>query len=90
MTRIAIILLALLAVLIGGVLGALNADPVTLDLLWVTVNWPLGLVLVLALSVGLLLGMGLTWLAAVLPLRWRLRRMGGATPRDQEAGPGDA
>ena len=75
MTRIAIVILALRAVGLGGIVGALNADPVQIDLLWTQLNWPLGLVLMLALSVGLLLGLLLTWLAAVLPLRWQVRRL---------------
>lgn len=74
MYRLIFIVIAVLAVAAGLLLGTLNADPVTLDLLWVQLNWPLGLVLVMALSVGILLGMAFTWLLQVWPARLALRR----------------
>ncbi len=67
-------LVALLAVALGLVIGTLNPDPVTLDLLWVQLHWPLGLVLLTTLTAGLLLGLLLLWLLQVLPLRIALRR----------------
>lgn len=68
------ILVALLAVTIGLLLGTLNASPVTVDLLWVQLRWPLGLVLVVALALGILLGVAATWLLQVWPARVALRR----------------
>lgn len=74
MYRLLFILIALLAVAIGLLLGTLNAEPVTLDLLWVQLDWPLGLVLVSALTLGVLLGVGATWVLQVWPARMALRR----------------
>ncbi len=80
MYRLIFIIIALLAVLGGLVVGTLNADPVTLDLLWVQINWPLGLVLVAALAIGVLLGVTLTWILQVWPARLALRRARSALP----------
>ena len=74
MYRIAFILVTILAVFLGLVVGTLNSDPVTLDLLWVQIDWPLGLVLLTASAAGLLLGLLLAWLFSVLPLKARLRK----------------
>lgn len=76
MYRIAFILVTLLAVFLGLVVGTLNSAPVTLDLLWVQIEWPLGLVLLTAGAAGLLLGLLLAWLFSVLPLKARLRKAG--------------
>lgn len=73
--RIGFILLALAAVTLGLVVGTLNSEPVVVDLLWVQIDWPLGLVILISLVLGLLLGMLLVWLTAVLPARMRLRRL---------------
>lgn len=91
MYRLIFIVIAVLAVAAGLLLGTLNADPVTLDLLWVQLNWPLGLVLVMALAVGVLLGMVFTWLLQVWPARLALRRARAAgqrpaTPSDPDVG----
>lgn len=80
MFRIAFWLVALLAVAIGLVVGTLNSEPVAVDLLWVQLQWPLGLALLSALFGGVLLGLLLAWLFSVLPLRARLRRMSGGGP----------
>lgn len=48
----------LLVVLIGLTLHARNAQPVTLDLYFLTLQQPLSLLLALALLAGALLGMG--------------------------------
>lgn len=82
MYRLLFILIALLAVAIGLLLGTLNAEPVTLDLLWVQLDWPLGLVLVSALTLGVLLGVAATWVLQVLPARMALRRARRAADAD--------
>lgn len=64
----------MIAVACGLLLGTLNAEPVTLDLLWVQLDWPLGLVTVMALALGVLLGIAATWIIQVWPLRMALRR----------------
>jgi uncharacterized integral membrane protein len=74
MAKLIFIILALLAVATGLVLGTLNAEPVTVDLLWIQLNWPLGLVLVSTLALGILIGMAGTWLLQVWPARMELRR----------------
>ena len=81
MLKALFILLAVLAAAAGLLLGTLNSEPVVLDLLWVQLQWPLGLVVVIMLAAGLLLGVLMTWLTAVLPLRLARRRSAGpATP----------
>jgi uncharacterized membrane protein YciS (DUF1049 family) len=69
MLKFLFILLAVVAAVAGLLLGTLNSEAVVLDLLWVQLHWPLGLVVVVMLAAGLLLGVVMTWLAAVLPLR---------------------
>ena len=73
--RIGFGLLALVAVAIGLIVGTFNAQEVTLDLLWIRLQWPLGLILLCALVLGLLLGAGAVSLAQVLPLRMKLRKL---------------
>ena len=77
MYRIAFILVTVLAVALGLVIGTLNPDTVQLDLLWIQLEWPLGLALLTAGTFGLLLGLLLAWFFSILPLRARLRRAGG-------------
>jgi uncharacterized integral membrane protein len=72
--RIAFIIVTALAVAAGLLIGTLNATVVSLDLLWIQLEWPLGLVLLCAAAVGLLLGLSLAWFFSVLPLRARLRK----------------
>ncbi|MEE4173032.1 MAG: LapA family protein [Xanthomonadales bacterium] len=74
MAKLIFTVLALLAVATGLVLGTLNADPVLVDLLWVQLNWPLGLVLVSTLALGILIGMAGTWILQVWPARLALRQ----------------
>lgn len=82
MYRLLFILLALLATAAGLLVGTLNSDPVRLDLLWFQLEWPLGLVVVLMFASGLLLGVGATWLFAVLPQRVAARRAARASSGD--------
>jgi uncharacterized integral membrane protein len=53
--------------------GTLNSDPVQLDLLWNQYQLPLGLVILLGFSLGLLTGLAVVYLSRVLPLRLQLR-----------------
>lgn len=87
MYKLIFILLAILAIGGGLMVGALNADPVNLDLLWVQLDWPLGLVLVVGFALGVLLGVALTWLLQVWPARLALRRAEATSRR--RAGPAD-
>jgi uncharacterized integral membrane protein len=72
--RIGFIIVITLAVALGTVIGTLNSDTVSVDLLWVQLEWPLGLLILSILFVGLLLGLGLAWFFGIVPLRVRLRK----------------
>lgn len=74
MYRIAFILVTVLAVALGLLVGTLNSAPVVLDLLWIQLEWPLGLVVLAACAAGLGLGLLLAWLFSILPLKARLRK----------------
>ena len=87
MFRIASIIVIVLAVAAGLLIGTLNSEIAMLDLLWLRLEWPLGLIVLCAAAAGLLLGFLLLWLFTVLPLRTKLRKalrqgagLGGASP----------
>lgn len=86
MYRIAFILVTALAVALGLLVGTLNSDTVSLDLLWLQLNWPLGLILLTAGAAGLLLGLLLAWLFSILPLKARLRKAGDSGGRVDTTG----
>jgi len=69
--RIGFIIVLILAISLGLVAGTLNHEIVALDLLWVRIQWPLGLLVLAAVAAGLLFGLALAWLFSVLPLRMR-------------------
>jgi uncharacterized integral membrane protein len=67
-------LIALLCLAVGIVVGALNPQPVAVDLGLATLHSTLGVCILLALLLGVIVG-GLVIVAGVvLPLRQRLRR----------------
>jgi uncharacterized integral membrane protein len=72
--RIAFILITALAVALGLLIGTLNSQVASLDLLWIQLDWPLGLIVLVASAAGLLLGLALAWFFSILPLRARLRK----------------
>jgi uncharacterized integral membrane protein len=72
--RIIVILIVALALALGLVIGTLNPDPASLDLLWIQIRWPMGLLVLSACAFGLLAGIALAWVFSVLPLRARLRK----------------
>lgn len=74
MYRIAFIFIAALAVAAGLLIGTLNSEVTSLDLLWIQLEWPLGLIVLCAAAAGLLLGLLLAWFFSILPLRARLRK----------------
>ena len=76
MYRIAFIVITVAAVALGLLIGTLNSGSVVLDLLWLQLQWPLGLVVLAAMAAGLLLGLLVAWFFSVLPLRARLRKTG--------------
>lgn len=74
MKRIGFILVAVAAILTGLIVGTLNSVPVSLDLLWVQLEIPLGLAILLGFSTGLIAGLSMVYLGGVLPLRLQLRK----------------
>ncbi len=74
MYRIFFIIVVILAVALGLLVGTLNSDLVKVDLLWVQLEWPLGLLILSASVFGLFLGLLLAWLLSILPLRSQLRK----------------
>ena len=75
MNRIGFGLVAILAVVLGLLIGTFNPDSAHLDLLWVQLDWPLGLLILVAFVFGLLLGFCLVYLSHVFPLRLRIRKL---------------
>jgi len=69
------IVVSVLAIVLGLLVGTLNHEMTSLDLFWVQINWPLGLLMLAALSTGLIIGLVFAWLFKVLPLRVQLRRV---------------
>jgi len=59
---------------LGLVIGTLNPDMASLDLLWFQIRWPMGLLVLSACALGLLIGLVLAWFFSILPLRARLRK----------------
>jgi putative membrane protein len=72
--KIGFILMALVAIVVGLLVGTLNSGPVQLDLLWFQLELPLGLVILLGFSLGVITGLGMLYLARVLPLQLQLRK----------------
>ena len=74
MYRIGFIIVAVLAIALGLLIGTLNSETVGVDLLWVQLQWPLGLLVLCVFAVGLLIGLLLVWFFGMVPLRARLRK----------------
>lgn len=72
--RLIRLIAAIACILLGAVVGALNTQPVALDLGMVTIHSSLGLSVLVALLLGVLVGGGILAIAVVAPLRRRLRR----------------
>ncbi|MFC1688438.1 lipopolysaccharide assembly protein LapA domain-containing protein [Pseudomonadota bacterium] len=74
MYRIVFIVVAVLAVALGLLIGTLNSDTVSIDLLWIQLQWPLGLLLLCIFAVGLISGLLVCWFFGIVPLKARLRK----------------
>lgn len=83
MYRIIFIIIVTLAVFTGLLLGTLNAETVNVDLLWLQIQWPLGLLILSSAAAGFLLGIFLTWFFTILPLRVQLRKLRSEDPYGQ-------
>ena len=81
MYRILLYAVAALAILTGLIVGAQNAAITELDLLFWTISWPLGLLIVLAFVFGLLIGLLAVYVLRVIPLKITLRRQAKANPQ---------
>ena len=77
--RLIRLLIALLCLAVGLVVGALNHQPVVIDLGFNTLHATLGVSVLVALLLGALIGGLAVTASVVLPLRQRLRRVGTAT-----------
>ena len=85
MKRLGFILVALVAIVVGLLVGTLNSSPVPLDLLWVQFELPLGVVILLGFSLGILLGLSTVYLVRVLPLRLQLRKARSALAKKENS-----
>lgn len=76
---------AIACILLGGIIGALNTQPIALDLGMATIRASLGLSLLVALLLGVVVGGSILAISVVAPLRRRLRRAENAarTPRSE-------
>ena len=74
MKKLGFILVAILAIVVGLLVGTLNSSPVQLDLLWVQFDLPLGLAILLGFSMGVVMGVAAFYLMRILPLRLQLRK----------------
>ena len=72
--RLVFIIIAVLAVAMGLLVGTLNSDTVAVDLLWVQLQWPLGLLILSVLAIGLTVGLLFAWIFGIIPLRAKLRK----------------
>lgn len=77
---------AVACLLAGGLVGALNPQPVALDLGFATLHTSLGLGVLVALLLGVLAGGLLVAVGVVAPLRQRLRRAEAARAPATEPG----
>lgn len=75
MNRLIFGLVAIIAIVVGLLVGTLNAEKVLLDLLWFQLEWPLGLLILFSLASGLLIGLILSYLSRVIPLRMKVRKL---------------
>ena len=74
MKKLGFILVAVVAIVVGLMVGTLNSSPVQLDLLLVQFELPLGLAILLGFSLGVVMGVSAIYLARILPLRLQLRK----------------
>jgi uncharacterized integral membrane protein len=81
--KLGFILMAIVAIVVGLLVGTLNYSPVQLDLLWVQFELPLGLAILLGFSLGVVLGLSVIYLGRVLPLRIQLRKARAALVKQE-------
>ena len=74
MTRWLLLALALVVIAASAVFGAINAEPVALDLYAGSIRLPLGVLILGAMLVGCLLGGAVLYGTVIVPLRMRLSK----------------
>lgn len=72
--RLIRLIVAIACLLLGAIVGALNTQPVLLDLGFASVRASLGLSVLVALLLGVVVGGTILAVGVVAPLRRRLRR----------------
>ena len=80
MYRTLLYIFAAIAVILGLLIGVFNAQRVELDLFWIKLDWPLGLLIVLAFVGGLLAGILALYVVRVWPLRMTIRKLQKTVP----------
>lgn len=75
MRRWVLLIVVILAVVLGLLVGILNDEVVTLDILVTSLQASLGLVVMAAFAIGLLLGVTAIWVLRVLPMQFRIKRL---------------
>ena len=83
MKRLGFILIAIIAIVVGLLVGTLNSSPVQLDLLWIQFELPLGLAILLGFSLGVVSGLSAIYISRVLPLRLQLRKARAALVKQE-------
>ena len=83
MKKLGFILIAIVAIVIGLLVGTLNSSPVQLDLLWIQFELPLGLAILLGFSLGVVSGLSAIYISRVLPLRLQLRKARAALVKQE-------
>ena len=83
MKKLGFILIAIIAIVVGLLVGTLNSSPVQLDLLWIQFELPLGLAILLGFSLGVVSGLSVIYISRVLPLRLQLRKARAALVKQE-------
>lgn len=83
MKKLGFILIAIVAIVVGLLVGTLNSSPVQLDLLWIQFELPLGLAILLGFSLGVVSGLSVIYISRVLPLRLQLRKARAALVKQE-------
>lgn len=83
MKKLVFILIAIIAIVVGLLVGTLNSSPVQLDLLWIQFELPLGLAILLGFSLGVVSGLSVIYISRVLPLRLQLRKARAALVKQE-------
>lgn len=81
--RVVRLLIAIVCLVFGAIVGALNRQPVLIDMGVSGVTTPLGIALIVVLLLGVLIGGLAIGASVVLPMRRRLARV----EREQRAPP---